>query len=572
MDITLSKEITNHLGKKLELFGLTEDRQHWKNQTYEPFEIDLSALTKTRARQLKELLESAGKIKGATARVADIDRWLAILEGEKVRCRKLADFAPMLKQYLKDAPRHWIYELRKDSEVYQPYYVAFIKYNPPESGRYYVPGYVTMFLYWEELGKVEVYKEIFYAKDCVDLTVGAALAQRGYTLEAPDILKSYQDNKRRYHELSKQIGLQCTATGVAEKEFDDDEDRWYRRKTQIILDKEGIPSRVVIDVINEGDTKQSTGEKPPDSSFWTRDGCDFEGKEDDDDEDIEPGDEDDTDPAEKEIPVLPLCPAVMCFDLKRHCRLKLYIEQLTKYTYQKDLADKLVLPDEITSLVEMLVAHKGGFKDIIGTKGGGAVILCAGPPGTGKTLTAEIYSEAMSRPLYSVQCSQLGTDPDGLEKELMIVFARSQRWNSILLLDEADVYVAARGHDLTQNAIVGVFLRVLEYYNGVLFMTTNRADLVDDAVASRCLARITYQIPTKENQARIWSTLAETAGIKLVKAEIDKVVAQFPKLSGRDVKNLLKLGSMVSAANGEALTANTIAFVKRFKPTDDLEE
>jgi SpoVK/Ycf46/Vps4 family AAA+-type ATPase len=260
---------------------------------------------------------------------------------------------------------------------------------------------------------------------------------------------------------------------------------------------------------------------------------------------------------------------VMCFDLNRHARVKLYVDQLTRYEYRTDLGDKLILPADVRGLVDLLVGHKGGFEDIIAGKSGGAIILCAGSPGTGKTLTAQVYSEAMSRPLYSVQCSQLGVDPESLEKELLIVFARAARWNAILLLDEADVYVAARGRDLTQNAIVGVFLRILEYYSGVLFLTTNRADLVDDAVASRCLARIDYAVPSPADQAKIWRTLADTSGVRMADAEIAKIVERFPYLSGRDVKNLLKLGSMVAGVRGGPVTADVIAGVKPFKPTAD---
>ena len=35
-----------------------------------------------------------------------------------------------------------------------------------------------------------------------------------------------------------------------------------------------------------------------------------------------------------------------------------------------------------------------------------------------------------------------------------------------MLIDEADVYIKRREDDMTMNAVVGVFLRVLEYFNG----------------------------------------------------------------------------------------------------------
>jgi hypothetical protein len=49
-----------------------------------------------------------------------------------------------------------------------------------------------------------------------------------------------------------------------------------------------------------------------------------------------------------------------------------------------------------------------------------------------------------------------------------------------MLLDEADVFLAARDRrDLQRNAVVSVFLRVLEYYSGILFLTTSKVGAFD---------------------------------------------------------------------------------------------
>lgn len=569
MELMLKKAVKEALGTKLEPFGYSQDSQRWNRE----LTVKLDGMTRTKIREFRALLETVNKLPTVKHRIQDIDRWLAILDGDKVRCKKISDLAPMLREYLKKAPKHWVYERRDLTESYQPYYVSNIHYEPPKKDRHWTtPAYVTMTLWSEEFGSFKSTVITWHAEDCADLTVTLCLAQKGLMVETPEMLEVYKANVRKYNAIYNKIGKQFLAVGIAEDEGENSRDSWWRRRSRIHLDKDGVPSRVVIDVLKEGDEEEKTNRRGPDAKYWMRDACDFEGSPDDDDADLKPGEEDDEDPAETEIPEIPLSPAVKCFDLRRHTRLTLYIEQLTEYQYQTNLANKLILPDETTRLVDMLVSHKGGFKDIVGNKGHGAVILCAGPPGTGKTLTSEIYSEAMQKPLYSVQCSQLGTDPDELEKQLLKSFARAERWNAILLLDEADVYVAARGSDLTQNAIVGVFLRVLEYYGGILFMTTNRVDLVDDAVLSRCLARIEYAVPTRNNQARIWRTLADTAGITIADTEIRKIVDLYPNLSGRDVKNLLKLASMVAAADGaDGISANTVQYVKAFKPTLDVK-
>lgn len=570
MTITLTKDMIDLLGiPVLAGYGLSEDKVRWKTT----FDIDLSDLTRAKAQGLRAALAKHAAAKGFQSRLDDVDRWLVVLDGEKVKIRRLRDLPAVMKQHLKAVPHHWVYERRTTAaDVWQPYYVSNIEYIPTKKTNWgVIPEHVVVTMHWEELGRVCSATEKFHREDAVGMSVSRVLAERGYVTESPALRAAHDARTVYYAAIHDKVGRQFEAVGVAEPETRD-RDSWYRRTSDIVLERDGVPARVVVDILQEGDETRSSGrDERPSGSFWGAEPCDHDGSPDDDDRDLGPGDEDPDGAADPETPVVPLAPALMCFDLRRQLRMKIYVDQMTEYRYRTDLADKLILPAEVRDLVDMLVAHRGGFRDIVGGKGGGAVILCAGPPGTGKTLTSEIYSEAMQRPLYSVQCSQLGLSPDELEKELLKVFARAARWGAILLLDEADVYVAARGSDLTQNAIVGVFLRVLEYYAGILFLTTNRADLVDDAVASRCLARIDYALPSEHDQRRIWCTLADAAGISISDDEIRAVVARHPRLSGRDVKNLLKLGSMVAAARGVPLTAAVVDGVKRFKPTSDQE-
>jgi hypothetical protein len=62
-----------------------------------------------------------------------------------------------------------------------------------------------------------------------------------------------------------------------------------------------------------------------------------------------------------------------------------------------------------------------------------------------------------------------------LEGQLSRIFKTASHWNAILLLDEADVFLEQRSPDnLTRNGLVSVFLRKLEYYEGIMFLMTNR--------------------------------------------------------------------------------------------------
>ncbi|KAK6197730.1 hypothetical protein LQW54_010634 [Pestalotiopsis sp. IQ-011] len=121
--------------------------------------------------------------------------------------------------------------------------------------------------------------------------------------------------------------------------------------------------------------------------------------------------------------------------------------------------------------------------DIIRGKGKGLLILLHGAPGVGKTATAEAIAIEYGRPLFAITCGDLGTSPASIEKTLMDIFRYANLWNCILLLDEADVFVTQRergGHNFEKNALVTVFLRVVEYYSGILFHAKQRQERHDD--------------------------------------------------------------------------------------------
>ncbi|KAF3801945.1 hypothetical protein GCG54_00015167 [Colletotrichum gloeosporioides] len=99
----------------------------------------------------------------------------------------------------------------------------------------------------------------------------------------------------------------------------------------------------------------------------------------------------------------------------------------------------------------------------------------------------------------------MGTSPRELEKALEINFALATRWGCILLLDEADVFLSQRTmNDVTRNALVAVFLRILEYHSGVLFLTTNRVGSFDEAFMSRIHISLHYPAFTMSETMKVF--------------------------------------------------------------------
>lgn len=93
--------------------------------------------------------------------------------------------------------------------------------------------------------------------------------------------------------------------------------------------------------------------------------------------------------------------------------------------------------------------------DLVKGKGQGLVILLHGPPGVGKTLTAETIAVHTRRPLYAITCGDIGQSPTEIEANLERHFDLAHKWGCVLLLDEADVFLAERAvGDIKRNAMV----------------------------------------------------------------------------------------------------------------------
>ncbi|KAF2117468.1 hypothetical protein BDV96DRAFT_644883 [Lophiotrema nucula] len=115
---------------------------------------------------------------------------------------------------------------------------------------------------------------------------------------------------------------------------------------------------------------------------------------------------------------------------------------------------------------------------------------------------------AANKPLFSVNVSDVGTKAQFVEKNLDKTFDLAATWEAILLIDEADVFLESRskgsGFNTERNALVSIFLRVLEYYQGILFLTTNQIAQFDAAVQSRIRIALKYNVLNEEQTKAIF--------------------------------------------------------------------
>lgn len=101
--------------------------------------------------------------------------------------------------------------------------------------------------------------------------------------------------------------------------------------------------------------------------------------------------------------------------------------------------------------------------DVVKGKGKGLIILLHGAPGVGKTSTAECVAAQLKRPLLPITCGDISTVVKQAEQTLQGFCALAYRWRCVLLLDEADVFLAKREKgDIIRNGLVsGQFQRII---------------------------------------------------------------------------------------------------------------
>ena len=153
----------------------------------------------------------------------------------------------------------------------------------------------------------------------------------------------------------------------------------------------------------------------------------------------------------------------------------LHVEHLEEVRWNDEAFSRLVLKSNKKDTIKALVSvHLTTVKnvDLVEDKGNGLIMLLHGSPGTGKTLTAESVAEVAKKPLYRVTCGDVGTSAETVEKYLESVLLLGSIWQCVVLLDEADVFLEERqATDLARNALVSVFLRVLEVQSPVTPLT-----------------------------------------------------------------------------------------------------
>ncbi|CAI4217141.1 unnamed protein product [Parascedosporium putredinis] len=284
-------------------------------------------------------------------------------------------------------------------------------------------------------------------------------------------------------------------------------------------------------------------------------------------------------------------PWIEGYALKNKMWVKFYVEDIEPITWHETAYDHLVYNEEQKDLVLSFVEHHGqkqasAFDDVIVGKGQGLILLLSGPPGTGKTLTAEAVADKTRRPLLYLQAEDLGINAASLGANLKRLLSMATDWKAVVLLDEADVFMATREPvDIARNELVSIFLRELEYFRGIVFLTTNLYHTIDPAFRSRVSLHLLFKSLSAEARASIWrkflervpdlriggaATLVETAQGKKWSSDDEETLADKGlsdddiadlggwNLNGREIKNAVKMVQSWCDYKGYAITRSKL--------------
>ncbi|KAK8133507.1 Vacuolar protein sorting-associated protein 4B [Apiospora sp. TS-2023a] len=275
-----------------------------------------------------------------------------------------------------------------------------------------------------------------------------------------------------------------------------------------------------------------------------------------------------------------MSPTTVAYHLKEKVWVTVSIDGLSPTSWNDHAFDQLVLPESTKDIVRTFVeTHKTTQAlgcDFVAGKGKGLVILLSGPTGTGKTLTVESVSDKVKKPLYHLQAGKLGSKPSQVSSSLQKAYRMCEEWDGVLLLDEADALIRDRDRDThASEDLCCVLLATLEYYSGIIFMTTNLVEGVDPAIISRLDIHLEYPCLDFATRLQLWRNLLPTPNPPSplyddVNDDVTVTPASIPsptpdhscltegdfrdlagwRVNGRDIKHAVKCDEMVLHQEG----------------------
>jgi len=187
-----------------------------------------------------------------------------------------------------------------------------------------------------------------------------------------------------------------------------------------------------------------------------------------------------------------------------------------------------------------------------------------GVPGTGKSITSEAIAHKLGMSIIRVNYGEVESSlVGGTSENLVSIFQKAQKSNSLLFFDEADSVLSRRIENLSQAADHGVnsakstLLTLLDKFDGIIVFATNLFDNYDEAFVRRILFNVEFLPPDLEMRQQLWRFhLSEKVPREV---SYDQLAVLSEGLCGGDIRNItIKLGLRLLTGKIETINESLV--------------
>jgi len=232
--------------------------------------------------------------------------------------------------------------------------------------------------------------------------------------------------------------------------------------------------------------------------------------------------------------------------------------------------EALVLSKTVTEELEQLLARCRCRENLDAELGvtikaryqQGVRSLLVGPSGTGKTLVASWLATKLGLPLYRVDLASVVSKYIGeTEKNLATLLARAEHSEIVLLFDEADSLFGKRtdikdSNDRFANSQTNYLLQRIEFYRGIVLLTSNSRDRFDSAFTRRLDKVIEFPMPTPQERRALW--YSHLGGHHQLSVKQINQLAVGSDLAGGHIRNAVLTAAVEARDAGRSIAFNDV--------------
>ncbi len=245
------------------------------------------------------------------------------------------------------------------------------------------------------------------------------------------------------------------------------------------------------------------------------------------------------------------------------------LKLLAQAVPRKVTKDALVMPLLVEETLEGIVLRtqkrdslwQGLGSTLKATPSPGVRVLFVGESGTGKTLAASYVSTCLAAPLYRVDLSSVMNKYIGeSEKNLSQLLDYAAASDVVLLFDEADALFGSRSEgketgERYANMLTNFLLTRIENHPGIVILTTNSRERIDNAFTRRIDMVVEFPLPGFEQRLHLWRSHLGDRGPG---EPVYRTLASYCDLSGGQIRNAV-LSAAVFSDSGQITEHNLIA-------------